>query len=61
MNGGHISEVPKFLADCLSVTMHAIEMINPFDAAHPLIILLLLSSVISNFDVYSPSVEDYEN
>ena len=56
-----ISEVPKILADNPSETTHAIELVNPFDAAHPLSIPLQLSSVTSYFDVYYPSVTEYEN
>ena len=39
-NGVHISEVPKFLVESPSETTLAIELTDPFDAAHPLIILL---------------------
>ena len=61
LNCVHISEVPKFLAETLNETTHAIELVDPFNAAHPLIILLQLSGVTSYFDVYSPSIADYEN
>ena len=61
LNGVHISEVLKFLAKSSSETTHAIELVNPFDSAHPLIILLQLSSVTSYFDVYSLNVAEYEN
>ena len=61
LNGVHISEIPKFLAESPCVTTHAIELINLFDATHPLIILLPLSSVTSYFGVYSLSVGKYEN
>ena len=37
LNGVQISEVPKFLAENLSETTHAIELVDPFDAAHLLI------------------------
>ena len=50
-----------FLAEITSETTHAIELVDPFDAAHPLIILLQLSGVTSYFDVYSPSIAEYEN
>ena len=60
LNGVHINDVPKFLAETPSETTHAIELVNPFDATHSLIILLQLSSVTSYFDVYSPSVTDNE-
>ena len=61
LNGVGISEVPKFLAESPSETTHAIELVNPFDAAHLLIIPLQLSSVTSYFDMYFPSVAEYEN
>ena len=57
----HISEVPKFSAESPSVTAHAIELTDPFDAAHLLTIPLQLSGVTSYFDVYSLSVAEYEN
>ena len=56
LHGVHISEVLKFLAESPSETIHAIEL-----EAHLLIIPLHLSSVTSYFDVYSPSVTEYEN
>ena len=34
---------------------------HPFDATHPLIIPIKLSSVTSYFDMYSPSIADYED
>ena len=61
LNGVHVSEVPKFLAESPSETIHAIELVDPFDAAHPLIIPLQLSGVTSYFDWYSLSVREYEN
>ena len=61
LNGVHISEVPKFQVECPSVTTHAIELADPFNAACLLIIPLQLSSVTSYFDVYSPSIAEYEN
>ena len=59
LNGVHISEVPKFLAETPNETTHAIELVDLFDAAPPLIILLQLSSVTSYFDVFSPIITDY--
>ena len=44
LNGAHISEVPKFLADSPSVTTHAIQLLDPFNAVHPLIIPLQLAA-----------------
>ena len=60
-NGVHISEVPKFLPKSPSVTTHAIELTDPFDPAHLLIIPLKLSSVTSYFDLYFPKIAEYEN
>ena len=48
-----ISEVPKFLAESHSVTTHATEFADPYNATHPLIILIQLSEVTNYFDVYS--------
>ena len=61
LNGMHISEVPKFLAESCSVTTHAFELTDPLDANHPLIIPLQLSHVTSYFDVYFLSIAEYEN
>ena len=47
LNGVHISEVPKFLAESPNVIAEAIELTDPFYAAQPLIILLQLSDVTS--------------
>ena len=57
----HVCEVPKFLAESPNVTIHAIELVDPLDAAHLLIILLQLSGVTSYFDVNSLNVSEYEN
>ena len=61
LNGVHIREVSKFLAEAPNETTHAIELVNPFNATHPLIILLQLSGVTSYFDVFSRSISDYED
>ena len=58
LNGVHISEVPKFLAESPSETTHAIKLVDPFNAAHSLTIPLQLSNVTIYFDVYSLSVTD---
>ena len=34
LNGVYISEVPKLLAESSSVTTHALELTDPFNAAH---------------------------
>ena len=47
LNGIHFSEVPKFLAESPSVTSHAIELPDLFNAAHLLIIPFWLSGVTS--------------
>ena len=57
----HISEVSKFLAENPRETTHTIELVNPFNASHPLIILFQLNSVTSYFDVYSTSTTVYES
>ena len=56
LNGVHISEAPTFLTYCLSESTYAIQVIDPFNVAHSLIIPLQLSS-----DVYSPSIAEYDN
>ena len=61
LNGVQISEAPKFLAENQNETTHTIELVYPFDAAFPLIILLQLSRVTRYLNVYSPSVMEYEN
>ena len=43
------------------MTTHTIELTDPFDASHPLIIPLQLNGVTSYFDVYSPCIEECEN
>ena len=59
LNGVQINEVPKFLAETPSETTHAIELVDPFNATHPLLILFKLSSITSYFVVYSPSMAEY--
>ena len=61
LNGVHIIEVAKFLAESPSVTNHAIDLTEPFHAAHLLLIPLQLSRGGSCFYVYSPSIAEYEN
>ena len=61
LNGVQFIEFPKVLAENHSKTTNAIELVNPFSAAHPLIIPLQSSGVASYFDAYSPSVAEYEN
>ena len=52
---------PKSLADSNCVATHAIPLLDPFNAAHPLIIPLLLSCVTSYFDVYSLNIAEHKN
>ena len=61
LNGVQINEVSKFLAVTSSETTHVIELVNSFDTIGLLIILLKLSGVTSYFDVYSPSIAEYED
>ena len=61
LNGVHISKVPKFLTESPIVATPAKVITEPFDATHPLIILLQLRSITSYFDVYSSSIAKYEN
>ena len=61
LNGVQINEVPKFLAEIPSETTHAIELVDPFYATQPLIIPLKLNGATSYFDVYSPSIAEYED
>ena len=61
LNGVHINEVPKFLAESHIVTIPTLELTDPFDAAHSLIIPLQLSRVSSSFDQCSPNIAEYEN
>ena len=61
LNGVQINEVPKFLGKTPSKRTYAIELVDPFDTACLVIILLKLSGVTSYFDVYSPSITESEN
>ena len=61
LNGVHINEIPKFLAESPSETTHALELWDPFDLAQLLILLLQLRCVSSYFEVYSLSIAEYEN
>ena len=57
----HISEVPEFIAKSPRVTTHAVELTDPINTTHPIIIPLQLCSGTSYFDMYSPSVAEHEN
>ena len=52
---------PKFFTETPNKKIHAIELVHPFHATNPLIILLKLSSITSYFDVYSPIIAEYED
>ena len=52
---------PKFLTLIPSETMHAIQLENPFDGIHPIIIPLKLNRVTSYFNVRKPTWEEYED
>ena len=57
----HNSKVPKFLVESPSVTTHAIELVDPFNTTHLLIIPLHLSGVTSYFDVNTSSITEYKD
>ena len=61
LNGMHISEIVKFLADSLSVTTHVIRLKDPFNVTIPVLIQLHLCGVTSYFDVYFTSIAEYLN
>ena len=61
MNGVLIDEVTNFLAPVLSETMHAIQLKNPFDTTHQIIISLKLNGVTSYFHVRKPTQEECED
>ena len=50
-----------FLADHLSETNHAMQLVDPLNAAHLIIISLQLQGVASYFDVHSPSIAEQNN
>ena len=50
-----------FLADFPSENTYAIQLVNNFDATHPLTMPLQLPGVTSYFDVCYPSIAEYEN
>ena len=60
LNGAY-QQSPKFLVESSSETTHAIELVDPFNAAKPLMILLQLHGMTSYFDVCSPSIAEYED
>ena len=61
LNGARIDELPKFLADSPSIENHAIQLTDPYDDAHPLLIPLKVHGVTSYFMASKPTIEEYEN
>ena len=60
LNGLHISESPKFLADSLSEMTHAIQVIDYINTAHQQF-LIQIHSVTSYFDMCASSIAESEN
>ena len=58
LNGAKISKVHKFLADNPSETTYAIQVSDPLNAAHLLIIQLKLQGVRNYFDLQFLSIEE---
>ena len=54
-------EGPKFLAPIPTETKHDIQIENPFNANHSMIIPLKLNGVTSYFEVRTPSWEEYKD
>ena len=61
INGVVIEKASKFLVPISSETMHSIELENPFDANHPIIIPLKLHGVTSYFEVRTSNQEKDED
>ena len=61
MNGVVFNEVPKSLTPVPSETMHMIQVSNPSDGTHPIIIPLQLTRVINYFDVKKSNPEFLED
>ena len=59
MNGVLINEVSKFLAPVSDEMMHAIQLVNPFDAIHPIIIPIQFHGVTSY--MRNPTWEEYKD
>ena len=55
-----IDEVLKCLAPIPQDNMHAIQIMNPFHATHPIIIPLQLIRFTSYFDVIKSALEEYK-
>ena len=61
MNGVLIDEVPKFLAPIPSETTYAIQIENPFNATHQIIIPSKSNQVTSYFNKKKTAQEEYED
>ena len=61
LNDVHVSEVPKLLAWSFCKTTHAIMLMDSFNTALPLIILLQFSRINNYYNIYLPSIAKYEN
>ena len=61
MNGVLINDVPTYLAPFSSEIMHAMQIVNCFNATHPTIIPSKLKGITSYFDVRKPTQEEYED
>ena len=61
MNSVPINEVPKFLTPIPGKAIHAIQIENHFDAAHKVIISLILAGVTSYFNVRKATQEVNKN
>ena len=54
-----INEIPKFLADSSTVTSDYIQLHNPLNVIHLLIILFEIKSVTACCDKRKPSIQKY--
>ena len=61
MNSVLIDEVPKYLAPVPSETINSAQMINSFDATHPIIIPLTITGITSYFNVRKPTQGEDED
>jgi len=61
LNGARINELPKFLADLPTLETHAIQLSDPDDPTHPLLIPLKVHGVTSYFTAMKPTPEEYED
>ena len=61
LNNVQRSKIPNFLAHSPSEARHAIQLVDPLNAVHLLIICLQLEGVASYFDMHSPSIMECEN